>query len=83
MARLPRAEFEALWAGVSARPADAPTVAALTRVLETCGAVDACVAHADALVADAYAALDAAVPDSFAKVMLHAFGFFITQHAGG
>lgn len=83
MTRLPRAAFAALWAGVSARPGDAATVAALTRELEECGAIDACVVHADKLVTGAYAALDAAVPDSFAKVMLHAFGYFITQHSGG
>jgi hypothetical protein len=35
------------------------------------------------MVDNAYATMDAVLPDSFAKVMLHAFGYFIVEHSGG
>jgi geranylgeranyl pyrophosphate synthase/predicted secreted hydrolase len=77
---LPRDDMAALWAVIRACPQDRPTVAAVIAKLEACGAIEACVTQSMALVEDAYAALDPTIPDSFSKLMLRAFGFFVTEH---
>ena len=47
--------------------------------LEACGALDACQDQADKLVEDAWKELDSAVPDSFSKMMLRSFGWFVVR----
>jgi len=47
--------------------------------LEEVGAIDDCVEQAEALVEDAWRALDPLVDDSLAKVMLRAFGWYVLQ----
>ena len=46
-------------------------------MLEECGALQACEAEAERLVEEAWSVLDPLVPDSLAKLMLRAFGWFV------
>ena len=79
MQRLPKEEMAQLWAAIKARPADAATVGAVIQKLEACGAVEACVEHATRLVTEGFERADAALPETFAKVMLQAFGSFLVE----
>lgn len=47
--------------------------------LEKYGAIQACVDEAMAMVEAAWQALDPLVPDSFYKIMLRAFGWFVVE----
>ena len=77
IARLPRDEMAAMWAVIKTKPTSRPVVDGIIAQLEACGAIDACVEQASAIVEEAYAAMDAVIPDSFSKIMLRAFGSFV------
>jgi geranylgeranyl pyrophosphate synthase len=79
MSRLDANERLALWSSVSRKPEDPAVVASVIAQLEACGAIDACVSQANALVEGAWALLDPVVEDSFAKIMLRAFGWFVLE----
>jgi len=80
MARIPKLEDrEALWETIKSKPQDEKVVADVIAKLEACGALDACQAQADKLVEDAWHELDMAVPDSFSKMMLRSFGWFVVR----
>lgn len=66
-----------LWAAVSAGARDPLAVDRAIDVLEECGALQACEAEAERLVEEAWSVLDPLVPDSLAKLMLRAFGWFV------
>jgi geranylgeranyl pyrophosphate synthase len=78
---LPRERMEALWRIVRSRPSERAVVDGVIAQLEACGAIDACIAQSHELVESAYAALQPLIPDSFAKIMLRAFGWFVTEQA--
>ena len=78
---LPTAEMRALWDVIKTKPKDRATVDRCIAILEACGAVDACVAHAERLVEDSYRALSPFIPDSFSKLMLRAFGWFVIEQS--
>jgi geranylgeranyl pyrophosphate synthase len=65
--RLPKDAMRKLWAIIKSKPTDRATVDGVIAQLEDCGAVDECVEHSERLVEDAYAKLDALIPDSFSK----------------
>jgi geranylgeranyl pyrophosphate synthase len=79
MARLPRDQRRSLWATVASRPRNAQTVASVIETLEACGALDACQRQARALIEAAWQPVDALFPDSYAKVNLRAFSWFILE----
>ena len=54
-------------------------IAGMVELIEGSGAMDACIAEANGMVENAWLAVDAAVPDSFSKVCLRAFGWFICK----
>jgi geranylgeranyl pyrophosphate synthase len=81
ISRLPKEEMGNLWDIIKSKPQEPEVVADCIQRLEDCGAVEACVEHAQSLVDDAWSVLDAAVPDSFAKIMLRAFGWFVIERA--
>ena len=81
MSRLPLGEMRALWEVIKTCPADPAVVGAVIDQLEACGAIDACILQAHALVEDSYALLQPLVPDSFSKIMLRAFGWFVSEQA--
>lgn len=79
MGTLGKAERQQLWDTVRSKPQEAEVVAAVIDQLEACGAIDACVAQASAIVEEKWKVLDAVTPDSFAKVMLRSFGWFVIE----
>ena len=68
-----------LWRRVHAKSQDPDEVRAIIGVIEACGALDACVAHANQLVDDAWRVLDPLVEDSLPKIMLRAFGWYVLE----
>ena len=78
---LPQGEMRQLWDVIKTCPKDRATVDACIATLERCGAIDACVEHATRLVEDSWRALDEHIPDSFSKIMLRSFGWFVTESA--
>lgn len=81
LTRLPREEMRALWATIKSQPADRAVVGAVIARLEEVGAIDACIHHANDLVEDAYAVLQPLIPDSFSKIMLRAFGYYVAEQS--
>ena len=74
-----RQERQDMWETIKSKPQDRETVERIIQQLEDCGALDACQTQADALVEDAWRDLDTKVPDSFAKMMLRSFGWFVVR----
>jgi geranylgeranyl pyrophosphate synthase/predicted secreted hydrolase len=76
---LPKDEMRALWEIIKTKPTDRTVVMQCIQKLEDCGAIQACVDQSISLVEDAFKRLDPVVPDSFSKIMLRAFGWFVTE----
>jgi len=74
-----RDERAKMWETIQSKPQDKKTVDAIIAQLEECGALDACKKQADDLVEDGWKALDSKVPDSFSKMMLRSFGWFVVR----
>ena len=77
--RLSKPEMLSLWEIVRSKPEDPAVVQHCIDVLEGCGAIDACVEQSQQLVENAFKDLDPVVPDSFSKIMLRSFGWFVTE----
>ena len=67
-----------LW-GQYAVPMPERDIAGMVNLIEGSGAFDVCIAEAHAMVDDAWVAVDREVPDSFSKVCLRAFGWFVCK----
>ena len=67
-----------LWGqyGVSQEERD---IGGMVNMIEASGAFDQCIKEAHQMVDDAWVAVDKYVPDSFAKVCLRAFGWFVCK----
>jgi len=68
-----------LWEAVKAKPQDQEEVNRIIALLESVGAIDACVTQAEEILETSWRKLDPVVPDSFAKMMLRAFGWFVIE----
>jgi geranylgeranyl pyrophosphate synthase len=68
-----------LWKDISAKPQEPAAVGNLVSRIEACGALDACMTQANALVESSWAMLDEVTEDSLAKVMLRAFGWYVLE----
>ena len=79
MGRLDAEQRAWLAATLRSKPDDDEIVAKAVEVMEACGAVDECAQLATSLVEDAWAALDPLLRDSFPKIMLRAFGWFVLE----
>ncbi len=79
---LPREQMAALWLVIKSKPKDQATIDNVIAQLEECGAINACVAQAYDMVEVAFEALNPVIPDSFSKIMLRAFGWFVSESAG-
>ena len=66
-----------LWTILQEKPADRERIGEAVRLIDGCGALDHCDAHARAIVENAWSAVDPIVPDSLYKVRLRAFGWFV------
>lgn len=66
-----------LWNTVKSKPQDQAVVNACIADLEAVGAVQACVEQANECVEAGWRALDPLVEDSFSKMMLRAFSWFV------
>jgi geranylgeranyl pyrophosphate synthase len=76
---LPVEERRALWETLKSKPSDPLVVAATVEKLEVCGAVEACVKQARALVEDTWWRSEPHLPDSLPKIMLRAFGWYVLE----
>jgi len=54
-------------------------IAGMVEMIEGSGAFTSCISEAHAMVDEAWKAVDRLVPDSFAKVCLRAFGWFVCK----
>ena len=79
LALLPKAEMRAIWDVIKTKPTDRAVVQGVIDKLEACGAIDACITHAQDLVESAFAKLQPLIPDSFSLIMLRAFGWFVSE----
>jgi len=77
--RLDLAARTQVWETLKSKPQDNEVVGALIQRLDQCGAIDASIDEANKLVADAWAEVDAAIPDSFYKMLLRAFGWYVLE----
>jgi geranylgeranyl pyrophosphate synthase len=68
-----------VWETLKSKPQDNAVVGALIKRLDECGAIDASVDEANSLVAKAWADVDQAIPDSFYKMLLRAFGWYVLE----
>jgi geranylgeranyl pyrophosphate synthase len=72
-------ERRALIRSITAKPEDPVEVNRIVEVLESVGAIEACVEESRILVERGWAKLEPLVEDTFAKLMLRAFGWFILE----
>ena len=68
-----------LWHTLRGKPQDPETVARCIAEIEACGALEACVTQAHDLVESAWARFDPLVEDSFPKLVLRAFGWYVLE----
>jgi geranylgeranyl pyrophosphate synthase len=79
IAALPLPRRRWLWQTLRSKPQDAAVVGEVIAAIEQCGALDACVAQAHALVESAWQRFDPLVEDSFPKLVLRAFGWYVLE----
>lgn len=79
LGRLPQGERRWLVDELISQPQEAARVEAMIAKIEACGALDACVEEANALVEDGWKRLDPLVADSLPKLMLRAFGWYVLE----
>ncbi len=79
MSRLGAAERRRVWSEIERRPDDASVIAGLVETLESCGALEACSIQARALVESAGERVDPLIADSYVKVRLRSFGWFVLE----
>jgi geranylgeranyl pyrophosphate synthase/predicted secreted hydrolase len=79
MTRLELKDRRWLWDTVDSKPQDDEVVGQCIALIEECGALDACVEQASALVEEAWQVLDPLVEHSLQKLMLRAFGWYVLE----
>lgn len=79
MSRLSAVERRWLWRTLESKPQDSEVVGAVIDLLESCGAIEACVDDARRLLEEGWQRLDPLVEDTLAKMMLRAFGWFVLE----
>lgn len=79
MSLLPLEQREYVWNTIQTMPKDTAVIGSVIKLLQDCGALDACRQEAEELVEAAWKKLDAILPDSFYKMRLRAFGWFALQ----
>ena len=77
--RLSRNGRALLWDNLQVCRDDQSAVERVIATLEQCGALDDCMTEAYALIEEAWAAAAPLLPDSHAKLMLRAFGWYVLE----
>lgn len=72
-------ERQRVWEIIKSKPSDPVVVQQVIDELERLGAVEACVTMATDIVEVAWKKVDKEIPDSFAKLMLRSFGWYVTK----
>ena len=78
-----REQRKRIWDIIKSKPKDPAVVQSVIDELERVGAVQACVEMSNKIVDDAWLIVDSRIPDSFSKMMLRSFGWFVTEQSGG
>ena len=68
-----------LHAAIASKPDDDDVVARAVELMESCGAVQDSADEASAMVEEAWQKADPILRDSFPKIMLRAFGWYILE----
>jgi geranylgeranyl pyrophosphate synthase/predicted secreted hydrolase len=79
MSRLPLEDRLWMWSAIKSRSDDPGTVSRVIGRLEDCGAMDACVGQAEELVEAAWNDMEPLLEDSFPKIMLRAFSWYLLE----
>ena len=79
MSRLPPQDRAWVWETLRTKPKDPKVIASVIQKLEACGGIEACSQEARSLVEDAWQKVEPLLPDSIAKVMLRAFGWYVLE----
>jgi len=79
MSRLSLKERQWLWETLQSQPEDPDIISSVVKMLEECGAIDACVEQARNIVENAWKNVEPVLPDSISKVMLRAFGWYVLE----
>jgi geranylgeranyl pyrophosphate synthase/predicted secreted hydrolase len=79
MSRLSFEERRDLWTKVSSKPTDPLVIGSVIEKLENCCALRSCEEHAHRLVEDAWTKLDPLIDDSYVKLRLRAFGWYVLE----
>ena len=79
MSRLDLAARTQVWATIQSKPQDQKVVSDVIAKLDACGAIQASIDEANELVNTSWAAVDAVIPDSFYKMLLRAFGWYVLE----
>ena len=79
MSRLSAAGRRELSRLLSDRATERELIAAAVRLIEDCGAMDACVQEAEALVETGWADLAPLLPDTHVKAKMRAFGWYLLE----
>jgi geranylgeranyl pyrophosphate synthase/predicted secreted hydrolase len=76
---LPFAERKWIWSTLQSQPANQKVVSSVVEKLEACGVLDACVKQGHDLIETTWRNLEPKLEDSFPKIMLRAFGWYILE----
>jgi geranylgeranyl pyrophosphate synthase/predicted secreted hydrolase len=79
MSRLDKKERTWLRETLATKPQDQAVVGSVVDLLERCGAIEACVTDARALVEGGWKKIEPHIDDSLAKMMLRAFGWYVLE----
>lgn len=79
MGRLDHKQREWLWTVLQSKGTDSMFVMRAVRLLEQCGAIQACVDEAEVMVEDAWKKAAPLFKPSLTKVMLRAFGWYVLE----
>ncbi len=79
LGRLGRDERKSLLELVRSRPGDPEAVKRAIMALEECGALDACISEARALVESAWEPLEPVLQPSISKIMLRVLGWYVLE----
>ena len=68
-----------VWDTIKNKTTDMVVINSMIELLECCGSLDQSVIYAESLVEEAWKKLDPWIPNSFYKLLLRAFGFYILE----